>query len=168
MTTTRTAFIKQLAVFIIMISYINEPYKDEEIFKILNPIVRTWFKNKFKEFSEPQKFAILPIHNKENILVSAVTGSGKTLTGFLAILNELINLSEKNKLEDKVYAVYVSPLKSLGGDIFVNLISPLEEMENQAKKKLGIRVGLRTGDTSVSERQKMLKKPPHILVTTSE
>src|SRR3989344_3184152 len=99
-----------------MLDYIKIKSSDESIFKILHPIVRTWFKNKFNEFSEPQKFAILPIHNKENILVSAVTGSGKTLTGFLVILNELINLSEKNNLKDKVYAIYVSPLKSLNND----------------------------------------------------
>ena len=141
-----------------MIEYIEKPNTDEEIYKILNPIVRTWFKNKFKTFSDPQKYAILPIHYKQNILVSAVTGSGKTLTGFLSIINELINLSEINNLENKVYCVYVSPLKSLVSDIYVNLIKPLEEMEQQSHKKLGIRVGLRTGDTSPAERSKAFKK----------
>ncbi len=151
-----------------MIEYITKPNEDEEIYEVLNPIVRAWFKNKFNTFSAPQKYAILPIHRKQNIIVSAVTGSGKTLTSFTSILSELISLSEKNMLLSKVYVVYVSPLKSLGGDIFVNLISPLSEMEQLANKKLGIRIGLRTGDTSQSERQKMLKSPPHILITTSE
>ncbi len=151
-----------------MIEYIKKPYNDEEIYKILNPIVRTWFKSKFKTFSDPQKYAIIPIHQRQNILVSAVTGSGKTLTGFLAILNELINLSEQKKLENRVYAVYCSPLKALSNDVQLNLINPLKEMEQQENKHFGIRIGLRTGDTSVSERQKMLKYPPHILVTTSE
>ena len=150
------------------ITQINKPNTDEQIYSALNKIVGTWFKNKFKTFSDPQKYAILPIHKKENVLVSAVTGSGKTLTAFTSVLNELISLSEKNKLENRVYAVYVSPLKSLASDININLISPLNEMEEQEKKKLGIRIGLRTGDTTQTERQKMLKNPPHILITTSE
>jgi len=151
-----------------MISYLEKPYQDEEIFNILHPIVRTWFKNKFKTFSEPQKYGIIPIHNQENILVSAVTGSGKTLTGFLAILNELITLADKGKLENEVYCIYTSPLKALANDIHFNLIEPLKEMEQIAKKELNIKVGVRTGDTTASEKQKMLKQTPHILVTTPE
>jgi ATP-dependent Lhr-like helicase len=151
-----------------MISYLEKPCKDEEIFKILNPIVRTWFKNKFKTSSEPQKYAVIPIHNQENVLVSAVTGSGKTLTGFLAILNELITLKENNLLENKVYCVYISPLKALNNDVAVNLIQPLKEMEELTKNKLGIKVAVRTGDTTATEKQKMLKETPHILVTTPE
>ncbi len=150
------------------ISFLNKPYTDEEIFKTINNVVGTWFRNKFKSFSDPQKYAIIPIHNRENVLVSAVTGSGKTLTAFTSVLNELINLSEKKELKDKVYAIYVSPLKALASDVQVNLISPLKEMEEQEKKGFGIRIGLRTGDTSAYERQKMLKKPPHIIITTSE
>jgi len=151
-----------------MISYLDKPYKDEEIFSILHPIVRTWFKNKFKTFSEPQKYAIVPIHNQENVLVSAVTGSGKTLTGFMAVLNELISLADNNKLENKVYCIYVSPLKALANDIFVNLEQPLKEMKEIAKKELKIKVHVRTGDTTASQKQKMLKETPHILVTTPE
>ncbi|MEK6835707.1 MAG: ATP-dependent helicase, partial [Nanoarchaeota archaeon] len=151
-----------------MISYLDKPYKDEEIFSILQPIVRTWFKNKFNTFSEPQKYAIIPIHNQENVLVSAVTGSGKTLTGFMSILNELIILAEQDKLENKVYCVYISPLKALSNDIHFNLEQPLKEMEELAGKKFDIRVAVRTGDTSATEKQKMLKETPHILVTTPE
>ncbi len=94
-----------------------------------------------------------------------------TLTAFLAIINELVTLADKNQLEDKVYAVYCSPLKALSNDISINLQKPLEEIEKIAEsngKKLNIRVGLRTGDTSTAERAKMLRKVPHILVTTSE
>ena len=151
-----------------MISYLDKPYKDEEIFDVLHPIVRTWFKNKFKTFSDPQKYAVLPIHNQENVLVSAVTGSGKTLTGFMAVLNELITLADSDKLENKVYCVYTSPLKALVNDINVNLEQPLKEMEELAKKKFKIKVGVRTGDTTATEKQKMLKETPHILVTTPE
>ena len=151
-----------------MITYLDKPYKDEDIFSILTPIVRTWFKNKFKTFSEPQKYAVIPIHNQENVLVSAVTGSGKTITGFLAILNELINLSEQGKLENKVYCIYISPLKALNNDVGINLEQPLKEMEESAKKRFNIKIAVRTGDTTASEKQKMLKETPHILVTTPE
>lgn len=151
-----------------MISYKQKADTDESIFSSLNPIVHDWFKNKFKTFIEPQKLAVLDINSRKNILVSASTGSGKTLTAFLAILNHLVDSSEKGILEDKIYAVYVSPLKALNRDISVNLIEPLEEMEKQANKKFGIRVGVRTGDTTPAEKQKMLKHVPHILITTPE
>ncbi len=151
-----------------MITFKEKPNSDEEIFYILNPVVKTWFKNKFKTFCLPQKYAVMDIHSRENVLVSAATGSGKTLTAFLSILNELIDSSIKGILEDRVYAVYVSPLKALSSDIYVNLITPLKEMEAIADKGFGIRVGVRTGDTETKERTKMLKRPPHILVSTPE
>ncbi len=91
-----------------------------------------------------------------------------TLTGFLAILNELVDSAKKQILEDKVYAVYVSPLKALSNDISVNLITPLKELDELNEKKLGIRIGVRTGDTTQAEKSKMLKNPPHILITTPE
>ena len=138
-----------------MIEFQKEPYEDEEIFRALNPIVKEWFKSKFKEFCLPQKYAVLNIHKRQNTLVSAVTGSGKTLTAFLSILNELITLSENNLLENKVYCIYVSPLKSLNNDVSFNLDKPLKEMEELADKKFGIRINVRTGDTTDSENQKM-------------
>ena len=88
-----------------MVNYVKELNKDEEIFNILHPIVRKWFKDKFKTFCVPQKYGVMPIHSRENILISAPTGSGKTLTAFLSILNELIDSSEKGILEDKIYCV---------------------------------------------------------------
>ena len=100
--------------------------------------------------------------------MSAPTGATKTLTAFLAILNELVGLVEKDALEDRVYCIYVSPLRALNYDIEHNLKQPLVEMSRLAGKKLGIRVAVRTGDTSQSERTKMLEKPPHILITTPE
>ncbi len=146
----------------------EEPDKEEQINNILNPLVRNWFYSRFKEFSLPQKYGVTEIHARQNILISAPTGATKTLTSFLSILNELVDSSEKGKLEDKVYCVYISPLKALNYDIEVNLNTPLKEMEKIAGKELGIRVGVRTGDTTPYEKQKMLKKPPHILITTPE
>ena len=151
-----------------MITFLEKPDKEEDILKILNPHIKEWFLKKFRTFSEPQKYSILKIHNKENILVSSPTGSGKTLTAFLSILNELITLSESNILEDRIYAIYISPLKALSNDIFFNLEIPLKEIEELADKKFNIRVSVRTGDTSTSEKQKMLKKSPHIFITTPE
>ncbi|MBI2650741.1 ATP-dependent helicase [Candidatus Woesearchaeota archaeon] len=151
-----------------MIEHIEKPYKPEQIRHILNPVVDKWFFTRFKEFSLPQLFGVMEIHSRNNILVSAPTGATKTLTAFLSILNELIDSSEKGILENRIYCVYVSPLKALSNDIHVNLVEPLKEMEKIAGKKLNIRVAVRTGDTSASERAKMLKHPPHILITTPE
>ncbi len=151
-----------------MIVFQKEPYSDEEIYRELCPLIRTWFKGKFGEFALPQRYAILNIHRGENTLISAPTGSGKTLTAFLSILNELIKLSEKNSLEDKIYCLYISPLKALNNDIEKNLNEPLREITEIANRDLGIRVMVRTGDTPSSRKSSMLKKPPHILITTPE
>lgn len=151
-----------------MIEFMKKPYKNEEILKSMHPLVKEWFLHKFKRFAPPQKFAILNVHSRINTLISSPTGSGKTLSAFLAIINELVGLDDAGILEDKVYCVYISPLKALANDISRNLLEPLEEMEAFAGKKLGLRVAVRTGDTSPGEKQKMLKKPPHILITTPE
>ena len=146
--------------------------KSEEIEKVLHPLIKEWFFSKFKEFSQTQMYGVLPIWERKNILISAETGGTKTLTSFLSILNHLVNLAEKNALENKVYAVYTSPLKALSNDIHKNLIEPLTEIEELAKSKglklQKIRIGLRTGDTTTAERAKMSKNPPHIFVTTPE
>ncbi len=151
-----------------MIEHMKKPWKEEDIIKILNPIVKNWFFGKFKEFSLPQLYGVMEIHSRNNVIISAPTGATKTLTGFLSILNELIDSSEKGLLEDKIYCIYISPLKALNEDIKVNLINPLKEMEKLAGKKQGIRIGVRTGDTTTKEKSQMLKKPPHILITTPE
>jgi ATP-dependent Lhr-like helicase len=146
----------------------EKPFETELVELILNPTVKKWFFSRFQSFSLPQLHGVMPIHQRQNILVSAPTGATKTLTGFLSILNELVDNAEKGILQDKVYCVYVSPLKALNNDIRKNLVEPLQEIENLAGKELGIRVGVRTGDTTAAEKQKMLKKPPHIIITTPE
>ena len=147
-------------------------YSRKEIEEILHPLIKEWFLSKFKDFSEAQKYGVMNIHNRENILISSPTGSGKTLTAFLSILNQLVTLSEKNELRKKVYCLYISPLKALSNDVQKNLIEPLQEINELANSK-GIKlqkiiVGLRTGDTTQSEKAKMAKNPPHILITTPE
>ena len=142
-----------------MIEFKKAPNNPEELESALNPVIKKWFFSRFKEFSLPQRFGVMEIHARNNILVSAPTGATKTLTGFLSILNELVTAAQSGNLEDRVYCVYISPLKALNEDIKVNLMEPLKEIEKLADKDLGIRVGVRTGDTSASEKSKMLKKP---------
>ncbi|MBU1004513.1 MAG: ATP-dependent helicase [Nanoarchaeota archaeon] len=151
-----------------MIKIMEEPYKAGQVRKILNPIIEKWFFSRFKTFSLPQLYGVMEIHSRNNILVSAPTGATKTLTAFLSILNELVDSSVKGILENRIYCIYVSPLKALSNDIHKNLVEPLKEMEVIAEKELGIRVAVRTGDTETKERTKMLKNPPHILITTPE
>lgn len=151
-----------------MIKKQEKIYKDSEIYKLLHPWVKKWFKNKFDGFTESQKLSIMDVHKGNNILISSPTGSGKTLTAFLSIISQLTMLSDMDKLEDKVYCIYISPLKALDNDIEKNLDEPLREIEKIADKELGIRKAVRTGDTTQYERTKMLKKPPHILITTPE
>ncbi len=149
----------------------KKPYEDKLIRNIFHPVFDKWFFNKFKNFSEPQRYSIYNIHTRQNTLVSSPTGSGKTLSAFGAILNELIGLSEKKMLEDRIYCVYISPLRALSRDIEKNLKEPLHEIEEMfldMGTKLGIRVGVRTGDTTTKEKVRMAKKPPHILITTPE
>ncbi len=149
-----------------------KPFKSKDVIASLDPLVKEWFFSRFEDFSKTQLYGVLPIYQRRNILVSAPTGGTKTLTAFLSILNYLVSLAKKDELDDRIYAAYCSPLKALSNDIFVNLLRPLEEIEALAEKKgikmQKVRVGLRTGDTTQSEKAKMLRKPPHILVTTPE
>ena len=118
-----------------MLTPLTDPYKPEHLKAILHPLINQWFFSKFKEFSLPQLFGVMEIHNRKNVLISAPTGATKTLTGFLSILNELVDSAKKQILEDKVYCVYVSPLKALNNDIEKNLKEPLAEMEALAETK---------------------------------
>jgi len=149
-----------------------KPNTEKEVKEILHPVVSDWFFNKFEKLSKTQLYGVKNISDRKNILVSAPTGGTKTLTAFLGIINYLVSLALKNELEEKMYAVYNSPLKALSNDVAVNLIAPLEEITDLVKKKglkmQDIRVGLRTGDTTASERAKMARKTPHVFVTTPE
>ena len=153
------------------LEFAKDKYSSEEIKLVLNPIVNEWFFSKFKEFSLPQLHGVMEIHKRNNVLISAPTGGTKTLTAFLSILNELVNLAEAGNLENHAYCVYISPLKALNNDIEVNLKQPLKEMQEIAKKygkNLDIRIAVRTGDTTPYEKSKMIKNAPHILITTPE
>ena len=152
------------------IVYLDSYEESEVIFSQLSQPVRDWFKDKFPDFTDPQKMAIPSITAGDNLLLCSPTGSGKTLTAFLGIIDKLIRKSLDGELEKKVYCVYISPIKALANDIQKNLIEPLTEIKSRflPGRAKDIKVGLRTGDTSQSERQKMLRNPPHILITTPE
>ena len=150
----------------------EEPYDEEEIYDVFHPLLESWWKDEFDNFTPPQRYSILNIHSRVNTLVSSPTGSGKTLSAFAAILNELIDHADSGTLEDKTYATYISPLKALGNDIEKNLREPLEALnkryEEATGEELGIRIGVRTGDTTDKEKKEMRENPPHILITTPE
>jgi ATP-dependent Lhr-like helicase len=153
----------------------NKPFiskgQDLEVIQQLNPLVVEWLK-RFDGLTPPQRLAIPLIQQGKNTLIASPTGSGKTLAAFLSIISELINLSQRGELKEQVYCVYISPLRSLSNDIRKNLLEPLQGIDEIAQKKgmeaPKIRVATRTGDTTQSERARMLKHPPHILITTPE
>ncbi|MGZ6071763.1 MAG: DEAD/DEAH box helicase, partial [Myxococcaceae bacterium] len=137
-----------------------------------HPLVQRWFLSTLGQPSEPQSLGWPRILAGEDVLIAAPTGSGKTLSAFLAALDRLLRLALENRLEDRTSVVYVSPLKALGNDVQKNLLRPLEAIyELAAREGLfpePVRVQVRTGDTPASERAQMLRRPPHVLITTPE
>lgn len=154
-----------------MIEYALKKYKKRDLLRILDEDVAWWF-NRFDTLTPPQEYGVFPITKNRNVLISSPTGSGKTLTAFIYIISELFKLAKKGGLEDHIYALYISPLRALNNDIYKNLTLPLEEINRHIRDRglniSEIRVGLRTGDTTQSERARMLRYPPHILITTPE
>lgn len=137
-----------------------------------HPLIEEWFTRSFKGPTQPQEQAWKEITAGNDVLISAPTGSGKTLAAFLLCLDRLVRAALDGRLQDLTEVVYVSPLKALSNDIHKNLERPLAEIAALAAEKgllmPPIRVALRTGDTPAHERQQMVKRPPHILVTTPE
>ncbi len=137
-----------------------------------DPLVVEWFERRFPSPTEPQILGWPEIRAGRDVLISAPTGSGKTLSAFLICLDSLVRAAREGTLRDETAAVYVSPLKALSNDIRKNLDIPLAEITALAAEKgiplAPIRTAVRTGDTPMWERQQMSKHPPHILVTTPE
>src|SRR3954469_18619762 len=137
-----------------------------------HPVVREWFERKFGSPTEPQLLGWPAIQNGQHALISAPTGSGKTLAAFLAALDDLFKGGTRGSLPDEARVLYVSPLRALSNDIRKNLQEQLSEIRALLKEKTGhdvdVRVQVRTGDTPQAERQAIVKRPPHILVTTPE
>ena len=137
-----------------------------------HPVVREWFIGRFGSPTEPQELGWPQIAAGKPVLISAPTGSGKTLAAFLICIDRLLRKAISGSLDAETEVVYVSPLKALSNDIEKNLAAPLEEIQQLAMERgylcPQIRTAVRTGDTLPAERRAMLKRPPHILVTTPE
>ncbi|MGH7391150.1 MAG: DEAD/DEAH box helicase [Candidatus Rokuibacteriota bacterium] len=136
------------------------------------PFVRRWFDATFGEPTYPQREGWEAIASGRDTLIVAPTGSGKTLAAFLWALDHLHRLGLEGRLEDRVYVVYVSPLRALNNDIEKNLQAPLAGIRAAAIETgltpPEVRVAVRTGDTLAAQRQAMTRRPPHVLITTPE
>src|SRR5581483_8746819 len=137
-----------------------------------HPAVARWFEQTFGSPTEPQRRGWPAIQSGRHALISAPTGSGKTLAAFLASLDGLFRRGAAGALPDETQVIYVSPLRALSNDIRKNLQQPLAGIRALLAASNGheidVRAEVRTGDTPPSQRQALIKKPPHILVTTPE
>ena len=136
----------------------------ESVLRLFGNERANWFENTFGEPTPVQKEAWPLIAEGKHVLVSAPTGTGKTLSAFFVFLDRMKKQAEEGSLKQELQLIYISPLKSLAADIRENLKRPLEGIGAENK----ITVGIRTGDTLQKDRQRMIKKPPHILITTPE
>src|ERR1051325_8007542 len=137
-----------------------------------HPAVAHWFQQTFGSPTEPQLRGWPVIQSGRHALISAPTGSGKTLAAFLASLDALFREGAEGQLSDETQVVYISPLKALSNDIRKNLQEPLRGicafLSETKGQEIDIRAEVRTGDTTAAQRAALVKKPPHILVTTPE
>ena len=137
-----------------------------------HPVIQRWFRSRFDAPTEAQAAGWPAIAQGRHTLIAAPTGSGKTLTAFLTCIDQLARQGMETGLPDATQVVYVSPLKALSNDIQKNLATPLAEIAALAEEMGApipqITTAVRTGDTPASERQKLAKRPPHILITTPE
>src|SRR5437762_8471465 len=136
------------------------------------PTVVRWFEQTFGSPTEPQLRGWPAIQSGRHVLISAPTGSGKTLAAFLASLDALFREGVDADLPNETQVVYVSPLKALSNDVRKNLQEPLTGIRSLVcegnGREIDVRAEVRTGDTTAAQRQALIKKPPHILVTTPE
>ena len=139
---------------------------------LFHPAVANWFADRFTSPTPAQAKAWPAIKAGQHTLIAAPTGSGKTLAAFLAAIDNLICQGLNGHLADATQVVYVSPLKALSNDIHRNLEMPLagirEHLRRSGLPDVEIRTWVRTGDTPSAERERMRRRPPHILVTTPE
>jgi ATP-dependent Lhr-like helicase len=139
---------------------------------LFHPAVAAWFNRHFAVPTPAQAQAWPAIQAGRHVLVAAPTGSGKTLAAFMAAIDALVRQGVRGALKDETQVLYVSPLKALSNDIQRNLEAPLTGIRSllaeQGLPDVDIRTFVRTGDTPPGERQRMARRPPHIVVTTPE
>jgi ATP-dependent helicase Lhr and Lhr-like helicase len=139
---------------------------------LFHPAVAAWFASRFDSPTPAQVQAWPAIRAGRHTLIAAPTGSGKTLAAFLAAIDALLRQGLEGRLTDQTQVVYVSPLKALSNDIQRNLESPLAGIRDALRERglpdVEIRTWVRTGDTPPGERERMRRRPPHIVVTTPE
>ena len=138
-----------------------------------HPVLRGWWEGRFGAPTPAQSDGWQAIRRGEHTLIAAPTGSGKTLAAFLTAIDELFREgAETGALPDEVRVIYVSPLKALSADIHKNLAEPRRQIRELAHAMgypaAKLTAAVRSGDTPQQERAAMLRKPPHILVTTPE
>src|SRR5258707_6115103 len=137
-----------------------------------HPAVTGWFDQTGVSRTDPQLRGWRAVQAGRHVLISAPTGSGKTLAAFLASLDVLFREGARTDLPDEIQVVYVSPLKALSNDIRKNLQEPLAGIRALLRETEGhdidVRAEVRTGDTTAAQRRALIKKTPHILVTTPE
>lgn len=153
---------------------------DADLLERLDPALASWWRASFEDdpgshsgyFTPPQRHAIPTVLDETNVLIAAPTGSGKTLASFAAVLDSLLTRDRNDTLDDTIYCLYISPLRSLANDIRRNLATPIEGItdhrQTAGEDPTAIRHAIRHGDTDQSTRQAMLAEPPHILNTTPE
>ncbi|MFJ2364890.1 DEAD/DEAH box helicase [Pseudomonas sp. NPDC087697] len=152
----------------------NLPESADSVLNGFHPAVSAWFNSTFPAVTAAQAGAWPLIRQRRSTLVAAPTGSGKTLTAFLAVIDDLVHqgMAQGGELPDETLVVYVSPLKALSNDIQINLQTPLagitEQLQRLGFPELQINTAVRTGDTPQKDRSAMRKSAPHILVTTPE
>src|SRR5688500_15336857 len=123
------------------------------------PEVAAWFRDRYGDPTEPQEQGWPEIAAGRDVLIAAPTGSGKTLAAFLWCLSDLTRLAREDRLEERTYVVYVSPLKALSNDVHRNLVAPLAELAERIPEAARVRVAVRTGDTPEKKRQALAKRP---------
>ena len=127
----------------------------QDVLELFSPATAEWFTNTFGEPTDVQKAAWPAIGAGKPALVSAPTGTGKTLSAFLIFIDRLNALARAGELKEELYLIYISPLKSLAGDIRENLRRPLLGIPREEGQE-EIQVGIRTGDTPQKDRQRMI------------
>ncbi|MDE7185005.1 MAG: DEAD/DEAH box helicase, partial [Lachnospiraceae bacterium] len=142
--------------------------KKETVLTLFEKETQKWFQQTLGEPTPVQEEAWPSIKAGQHVLVSAPTGTGKTLSAFLVFLDLMKKQAEEGILKNELWLIYVSPLKSLAADIRENLRRPLDGIGNGVGSQAEITVAVRTGDTPQKDRQQMVKKPPHILIITPE